>query len=331
MPDRVYSLYGIRFRSHWPLPYTEVADGDLYDLRLVEDSPQFFADAALEAGWPSASTDWFHHGHLEDGSVYLRWKEHFEFVVSPDGGRIAGRSLSTTSAEAFQTYLLGQVLSFALLKRGTDPLHGTAVVVDEAAIAFLGDCGYGKSSLAAAFLAAGQRVLTDDLLVVRPDAARPDAGGFTAYPGPPRIKLSPEMADAVLETQNGCARMNSFTPKLILPLPPHQVRDTPVPLKAIYVLAPSRPRAQGDRVTIRRLSQRKAFMELLRNAFNAQVTDRDRLERQFRQASRLVAAVPIKSLSYRRHTSMLPAVREMILADCGITITVERADMIETR
>ena len=315
MPDRAYSLYGICVRSHWPLPYTEVADGDLHDLRLVEDSPQFFADAASEAGWASASTDWFHHGRLEDGAVYLRWREHFEFVVSPDGGRIAGRSLSTTSTEAFQTYLLGQVLSFALLKRGTDPLHATAVVVDGAAIAFLGDCGYGKSSLAAAFLAAGHRVLTDDLLVVKPDPAPPDAGGFVAYPGPPRIKLSPEIASAVLDIPDGSARMNNLTSKLVLPLASPQVQDTLVPLKAIYLLNRPRPRAQSDRVTIRRLSPRKAFMELLRNTFNAQVTDRDRLERQFRQASRLVAAVPIKSLSYRRSLSMLPAVREAILAD----------------
>jgi hypothetical protein len=316
MPDRSYSLYGIRFRSHWPLPYTEAADGQRHDLRLVEDSPQFFADAAVEAGRPPSSANWFHHARLEDGSVYLRWPEHFEFVVSPDGGRIAGRSLSTTSAEAFHAYLLGPVLSFALLKRGTDPLHGTAVVVDGAAIAFLGDCGYGKSSLAAAFLAAGHRLLTDDLLVVKPDHAGSDAPGFAAYPGPPRIKLSPEIANAVLETQNGCARMNTFTPKLILPLASHQVRDTPVPLKAIYLLTPPRPRAQSDRVTIRRVSQRTGFMALLRNTFNAQVTDRDRLERQFKQASRLVSAVPIKSLSFPRHSSMLPTVRDMILADC---------------
>jgi hypothetical protein len=314
MPDRSYSLYGVRFKSHWHLPYIEVADGRPHDLRLVEDSPQFFADAALEAG-PSPSTNWFHHARLEDGSVYLRWHGHFEFVVSPDGGRIAGRPLSTTSAEAFHAYLLGQVLSFSLLKRGTDPLHGTAVVVDGAAIAFLGDCGYGKSSLAAAFLAAGHRVLTDDLLVVKPDPTRSEAGGFVAYPGPPRIKLSPEIAGAVLDTQSGCARMNNLTSKLVLPLASHQVQDTPVPLKAIYLLTCPRPRAQSDRVTIRRLSQRKAFMELIRNTFNAQVTDRDRLERQFRQASRLVSVLPIKSLSYRRHMSMLPTVREMILAD----------------
>ena len=316
MRDRSYSLYGIGFTSHWPLPYAEARGRRCRDVRLVEDSPQFFADAALEAGWPSASADWFHHGRLGDGSVYLRWNQHFEFVVSPDGRRIAGRSLSVTSAEAFHTYLLGQVLSFAMLKHGTDPLHGTALVVDGAAIALLGDCGYGKSSLAAAFLAAGHRLLTDDLLVVKPVAARAEDGRFVAYPGPPRIKLSPEIAGALLEMPVTGARMNNLTPKLVLPLSSHQVHETPVPLRAIYLLTPPRPRAPGDRVTIRRVSQRQGFLALLRNTFNAQVTDRDRLERQFRQAARLITAVPIKTLSYRRDMSLLPTVRAAILADC---------------
>ena len=141
MPERSYSLYGMCFTSQWRLPYAEAPEDMRREVRLVEDSPQFFAGAALEAGWPPASADWFHQGPLGDGSVYLRWNRHFEFVVSPDGDRIAGRSLSPTSAEAFHEYLLGQVLSYALLKRGTDPLHGTTVVVDGEAIAFLGDCG----------------------------------------------------------------------------------------------------------------------------------------------------------------------------------------------
>jgi hypothetical protein len=241
-------------------------------------------------------------------------------VVSPDGGRIAVRSLGTTSVEAFHAYLLGQVLSYALLKRGTDPLHGTAVVVDGAAIAFLGDCGYGKSSLAAAFLEAGHRLLTDDLLVVKPDTGGPGPvdphkGGFAAYPGPPRIKLSPKIAGALLARPSRGVRMNNLTPKLVVPLASHQIQEAPTPLKTVYVLAPPAKRAQTERVTIRRVSRRKGFVELLRNTFNSQVRDRDRLERQFRQASRIVTLVPVKSLSYRRQTFMLPIVREAILAD----------------
>jgi hypothetical protein len=310
MSDRSYCLYGMCFTSHWRLPYDEAPEGHPREVRLVRESPQFFARTALEAGWPAAPADWFHQRRLGDGSVYLRWNRHFEFVVSPDGGRIAGRSLSVTSAEAFHAYLLGHVLSYALLKRGMDPLHGTVVVVDGAAIAFLGDCGYGKSSLAASFIEAGHRLLTDDLMVVKSNT-----DGFAAFPGPPRIKLSPKIARALLETESRGVPMNRFTPKLVVPLCSRQIHQAPAPLKAIYLLTPPARRARTARVTIRRVSQRRSFVELLRNTFNAQVRETDRLERQFRQASRIVAAVPVKSLSYRRHTSMLPVVRNAVLAD----------------
>ena len=51
------------------------------------------------------------------------------------------------------------------------------------AVAFLGDSGFGKSSLAAYLLSAGDRLVTDDLLLLQ------ESEGFLAYPGPPRIKL----------------------------------------------------------------------------------------------------------------------------------------------
>ena len=74
--------------------------------------------------------------------------------------------------KAHQRGMLGQALSFALIERGFEPLHGTAVVVDGVAAVFLGGSGCGKSSLAASFLATGHRVLTDDLLIVQPSGDR---------------------------------------------------------------------------------------------------------------------------------------------------------------
>ncbi|MEP7305052.1 MAG: hypothetical protein ABJA98_06005 [Acidobacteriota bacterium] len=308
--ERAYCLYGTCFTSYWRLPYAQAPKGAPREIRLVPDSPRFFSDAAIEAGWLPSSAQWFHQAHLGDGSIYLRWNRHFEFVVSPDGDRIAGRLLSTTSTEAFHAYLLGQVLSYALLKRGEDPLHGTAVVVDGAAIAFLGDCGHGKSTLAAAFLGDGNRLLTDDLLVVKRDA-----NGVTAYPGPPRIKLSPSIAEALLEERSRGIQMNQFTPKLVVPLQAREVHSTAAPLKVIYLLTPQAKSAASGRVTIRSNSPRRGFFELLKNTFNAQVTEPERLERQFRLASQIVSTVPIKSLSYRRRLSTLAAVRESIRAD----------------
>jgi hypothetical protein len=248
---------------------------------------------------------------LAEGGWYLRWARLFECLLSADARRIAYRPLPGGSPAALETYLLGHVLSFVLLHRGEEPLHATAVVVRGRAVALVGDSGYGKSTLAAAFLAAGHALLTDDLLVVRRDGA-----GFTAFPGPPRIKLFPEVARAVLGDHDAAgARMNSLTSKLVIPLaraddPP----AGPVFLAAMYVLAPPGPRPVRG-ITIRRLSPRRAFVELTRATFNSMNVDRARLERQFALVTALASVVPVKTLTFPRSLAWLPTVRAAIDAD----------------
>ena len=310
MPLHSYNLYGLCVRSEWELPCRTADKLGSFHLELTEGSPLLFLNARTEAGPACEPSQWFHWAQLRDGSTYLRWAELFEFLVSADGCRITGLPLAQSSVESFLTYLLGQVLSFALLKQGVEPLHATVIAVDGGAVAFVGDSGFGKSSMGAAFLQAGHRLLTDDLLVLKRDSER-----LYAYPGPCRIKLFPAIAGAVLaEMANGVA-MNPLTPKLVIPLAPDQHCCRPVPLRAIYVLSPPSPRSTSKRVTIRRLSQRRAFLAMLQNTFNCRVLDPERLKRQFAMAAQLAQSIPIKRLSYPRNLSLLPLAREAVLAD----------------
>ena len=162
-----YVLYGISLRSEWPLPYANGTDPVLPLVELLERPGAFFSAASSEADRQAPGSQWAHYAALPDGAEYLRWTGLFEFLVSPDGRQISGRPLPGATPEAFHTYLLGQVLSHTLIKLGFEPLHATVVAVDGQAVGFLGDTGRGKSTLAAAFLSAGARLLTDDLLVLR--------------------------------------------------------------------------------------------------------------------------------------------------------------------
>ncbi len=308
---RVYRIYGICLKSHWPLPGHERSPPDLADVELFEATPAVLSDASREAEKQSDREDWFRHVHLPDGSDYLRWSRLFEFLILPDGCRIACRELESASPESFQTYLIGQVLSFALVKRGIEPLHSTTVVIDGKAVAFLGDCGYGKSSLGATFLHGGYRLLTDDLLVLKEEGDR-----FMAYPGPPRIKLFPEVARRLLGEQVTGTPMNNETPKLVIPLGQDETVSPQgaFPLKAIYVLTPP-PSSRSKRITIRPLSPRRAFLELLKNTFNPVIVEPQRLERQFELATRLATGVPVRSLSYPRSLGRIAQVRESILRE----------------
>mgnify|MGYP001619638842 CR=1 FL=1 len=305
-----YRLYGLAVRSGLELPCPRVRSPGPVDVRFDSGDPREFD--ALRRRHPPAPREWFRHRRLPDGSAYLRWADLFEFVVSPDGRDIRYHQLKGATPESFSTYLLGQVLSFSLLLFGVEPLHGTVVVIDGEAIAFLGDCGYGKSTLGAAFLRLGFPILTDDLM-----ALEPRASGYAVHPGMPRLKLFPSVSRRVLGVERGGTPLNDRTSKQILPLAAGQVSRRRALLGALYVLSEPTPvlRRPAARIELERLSGGDAFLEVIRNSFNTIVVDRDRLANQFAFASRLVAAVPVKRLSYPRSLPLLPAVCEAVLAD----------------
>jgi len=290
------------------------------DVELIDGSEEFFLEAAAATAFVPEENPWFQHGTTANGDTYLRWDRLFEFVVSADGKRIYGRKTGRTSLEAFHTYLLGQVLSYALVQRGIEPLHATTVVVDGQAVALVGHSGQGKSTLAAAFLQRQVPLLTDDLLVLE-EAEQ----GWRAAPGLPRIKLYPEAAKRFLNGQSAGARMNTLTRKLIIPLRKGQHLDASVPLRVVYVLKPAHAAPGRDRdPRIRRLSPQRAFVALTTHTFNDRVLDPQRLKRQFAMATRLASSIPVRSVSYVRDLRILPRVREAILSDL---MRVERAGL----
>jgi hypothetical protein len=64
--------------------------------------------------------------------------------------------------------LYSTVTAILLAWRGVVPLHGSAVEVDGKAILVCGHSGVGKSTTVASLLAAGGRLLSDDLTVLHP-------------------------------------------------------------------------------------------------------------------------------------------------------------------
>lgn len=305
-----YFLYGHIIRSAWPLPNITIPEGEAnsVDFEFFSDDNSFISNEIKEILSKLDDTIWFHHARLLDGSDYIRWKGLFDFIISTDGRKIIGRSLSDNPREAFQAYLLGQVLSFALVRQGVEPLHSTVVVKNGQAVAFLGNCGYGKSTLAGGLLQAGFQILTDDMLIIKEKD-----GEFLAYPGPPRIKLFPEIAKELLGGEVVGTPMNPGTPKLVLPLPTKNVVQTPMALKTFYVLQP--PDAYTRKVTINQLSRSQAFLEFIQNTFNTILRSSERLTQQFRFASELAANLPVKSLSYPRELARLHKVVDVVLSD----------------
>ena len=305
--SRTYSLFGLAISSAVPLPCPELREGCVaIDVKLQEATEQQIA--ALFTCAPVTVDDdgfWLCRTY-PDGAARVYWRDHFEFAVSSDGRRVLWQKCFEVPHEVLFTYLLGQVLSFCLLARGYEQLHATAVVIEGAAIALLGGCGYGKSTLAATFLSRGYPLLTDDVLVL--EFGEP---AVLTHPSIARIKLTPDSATAFFQDFRAIP-MNLLTSKKIFPLSPAQHVSQKIPLRSIYLL-PHKTAASA--VTIRRVKGRAAFLPLIRNTFNDSVIGPERLKQQFAFASRLARLVPIKRLAYPKRFDMLPAVVEAIVTD----------------
>jgi hypothetical protein len=244
------------------------------------------------------------------GSNYVSMRDVGEFLISRDGRSIAAYRFPHATPESFHVYLLGQALSFALVKNGIEPLHATAVVVEGRAVAFLGDCGFGKSTLAAEFLQAGHLLLTDDLLVLRKTPPQ-----VLAYPGPPRIKLLPEVMNRFWGNAKTSFPMNPQTQKLVVPLNQDQACDVAIPFAGFYALPSPDETSPVSNIRIRTLRRKDAFLRLLGSAFNTSIQHPQRLRRQFEATEALANSIVVKELSYPRGLESLPHVREAILAD----------------
>ena len=307
-----YGVYGICLRSDMPLVLPLHRGPAAAEIELRAASPETFSAARVGADLQTPA-DWYQFAQLPEGSkyagsYYVCWRDLGEFLVAPDGAVVQYHRDPQAPLESFQVYLLNQAISFALVQQGFEPLHATAVIVDGQAIALLGDSGYGKSTLAAAFLQAGHGLLTDDLLLLRPGKS-----GIEAYPGPPRIKLFPGTARRLLGTSADGIPMNAETRKQVIPLDHGKLSS--VPVRAIYVLAPPHEMRRFRGIQIETLAPREAFLALVSNTYNWRIGHSGRLCRQVSANALLLRAVPIKKLSYPRSYARLPEVLEAVIAD----------------
>jgi hypothetical protein len=305
-----YCVYGLTVDSEIPLALPTDGECSLAAVALRLAEPSYFS---REAGTARLDTDWsgwFQYVPLPDGRSWVRGWEMGEFLVSADGREIVCRREPSSAPEAFQVYLLGQALSFSLLKLGFEPLHATAVVVNGGAVALLGESGSGKSTLAACFVGAGHPVLTDDVLMVHETRA-----GVMAYPGPPRIKLFPKVAGRFVDDLSAAVSMNAQTSKLVVPLGQPHAHDRPVPVDAIYEVVPPQGVPGPQDVRIGSMTGRDAALALVRATFNQRFVNRERLARQFSASTSLAERVPVRTLSYPRLLSRLPEVVAAVVED----------------
>ena len=293
---RRFSLYGAIVESAIELPAPAATSSDQVD---------FTVSVAPES--PADGVTWFHawqyprcppsviFGRRGDGYV-LRIPHVGDFAVSSDG-----RSIDIPAAlpiDSGQHLLADLVLPLAISRQRDLLLHATTVhMPDVGALAIAGSSGRGKSSLAAALIAHGASVLSDDCTATTQVHDVP-----AALPGYPGIRLWPESL-TMLAPPGGLS--DSLRSGKVRVGPPHvPFRGQPSDLGAILMLS---KRHRGGGLKVRRISQRVAVVQLMRHAFIMDVTDRSQLARVFGALTSLVARVPILRIALEDDRSSLEA------------------------
>jgi hypothetical protein len=231
-----YLLYGLRVDTSLPLPALEPTPGpgapDV-DVRFGEAPEGAPADPGPV--WYRAEREPDGDGpalviRRAEGWLHLEYADGVAFTVSPDGARVGCTWPAGLSLDDAATYLTGPVLGLVLRLRGATCLHASAVEVGGAAVLVCGPGGAGKSTTAAALVARGHTLLSDDVspLIEAPDAVR-------VQPGYPLVRLWPEAGRALYGGETALPRLTAGWDKRYRRI--DAFRGTPVPLRAIYVLA----------------------------------------------------------------------------------------------
>jgi hypothetical protein len=166
------------------LPGSEPAAGAPPTLRLD------LADGPAGEGWEPRAQATRADGsplwslHERDGAYLLRLDGSSEIELDLPRGRAVLRPEDGVPLEGAVQDFLGSGLALAGALRGRVVLHASAVATEDGAVAFVGNSGAGKSTVAGWLASRGAELAAEDLLVLEPGDGR-----FDVLPGSSALKL----------------------------------------------------------------------------------------------------------------------------------------------
>ncbi|MBL0210477.1 MAG: hypothetical protein IPQ13_06130 [Holophagaceae bacterium] len=148
-----------------------------------------------------------------------------------EGRRIFVDPAHSADPAEVRVFLLGSAMGALLYQRGIFSLHGSAVETPWGAMVFVGPSGIGKSTLAAHFHRAGQRLIADDVCAI----ARDGGGRLQVLPAFPHLRLKSDAVDRLYGAGSSAPPSRFDVDKFVLPLGEGHA-SAPVPLGIVHLL-----------------------------------------------------------------------------------------------
>lgn len=289
-----YTAFNLNFQSDFSLPELTPGTPSLPDVTIRQGNigrtpEKEGAITCIRAGRSEVVLAW--------GQVGLALiRDGREVVIDPAPGALD---------EAIRLLLTGAVMGVLLHQRGLTVLHASAVAIDDQVVAFIGDKGAGKSSTAAALVARGHSLVTDDLLPIHYDSA----GQAWVVMGFPQLKLWPDTAEVLGMDPGRLPRIRPDVDKLALRSHVPEMQQE-YPLKCIYALA------RGKQPEIFPLEQKMVFFLLMKNVYVARFGkwfhQPGMAPQPFEQCASLINKVPVLGLRRKNNLSELPEIARLI-------------------
>jgi hypothetical protein len=248
----------------------------------------------IERDWPASGTDRVLEEHFDDGPPartidvhprrgYRLYARHFGLArISPTGARVVCAP-PDDEPWSWQRFLVGRILPWAAVLRGLEAFHASAVGFRGKAVAFVGETGAGKTSVAIRLLARGMEFFTDDVL-----ALDRSAGTVRAHPGAGIASVRPsDRASIPGATWSGLGTVLGHSGKTYVEVPR---AERPLPLGAVYFLG------TGEERPVEPIGQRDP-RQLLASTFVLGVQTPARLLNQLDVCAAIAREVPMYRLT----------------------------------
>lgn len=294
-----YTAFGLTIESDFCLPELfESAGSGISDVRIVR-----LNDVDVPA-IPKECSSFDRPGcivNISPGFVSYSWAS-IGTVVVRDGNEVIVKRAPGATDDDLAPFLTGAVLGNLLEQRGNMVLHGSAVSIDGVGVAFLGEKGAGKSTLALYLENHGYRLVTDDLLPITVEDNQ-----VKTIPGSQQIKVWPDSAVSVGLIPDSMPKISKFADKRSYRCASDAL-EGPVKLGRIYTLT------EAPETRIERLEPSAAFIELTRHAYISRYLQATRrYADHFREGSAIVRSIPVFRLGRPHDFDSLPEVFTMLI------------------
>jgi hypothetical protein len=270
---------------------------------------------------PAKAINWLHHWKLPDGEItlslarsssgyLLRFPDQTDFLISEDGLSIQCHPAADATQDTINHYFWDQVLPRILSHQGHIMIHASVVSIDHQAVAFIGESGYGKSTLAVAFREQGAPMLADDCIQLNLENQR-----VTAIPFNTGTRLWPDSLASLFTNPPTCSPVAHYSSKNRLTLDDSNSIG-PVAVRAVFILEDPDSCKHNSPIKISSVTKQNALMHLIKQSFQLDVTDRQKNNDLFNTLADMTQHLPTYSLRYPRNYSLLPEVQNEIVGWC---------------